>query len=204
MATRWVGRAPGRLDLMGGAAAGAGSLVLEATLREGIWATIELRDDLLVRVFGAGAERTEFSLDDLGEEPQLRDPAGAAIFLLKQWYPELVTRGSDIWIKSEFPPACRAGWSPSTAVAVMKTAARAYGVELDGVELATACQWVENALAGAACGGAGQASAAMGEEGCVLPVLCQPCIPGPPVRLPEELRLWGRSRLARRRSWLTS
>ena len=176
---------------MGGAAASAGSLVLEATLREGIWTTIELRDDPLVRVFGPGAGRAEFSLEDLGEAPQLRDPAGAAIFLLKQWYPDRVERGADIWIKSEFPPASSVGCSASTAVAVMKTAARAYGVDLDGVALATACQWVENALEGAACGGAEQASAAMGEAGCVLPVLCQPCIPAAAVTLPEELRLWG-------------
>ena len=42
---RFVGRAPGRLDLMGGSAAFAGGLVVETTILEGVWASLALRED---------------------------------------------------------------------------------------------------------------------------------------------------------------
>ena len=42
---RFVGRAPGRLDLMGGNANYTGGLVFEATTAEATWATVELRED---------------------------------------------------------------------------------------------------------------------------------------------------------------
>ena len=59
-----------------------------------------------------------------------------------------------------------------------------------GIELAEACQWVENVIAESACGIMDQAASVMGDEGCVLPLLCQPCVPRPLVKLPEGLRCW--------------
>ena len=48
---RFVGRAPGRLDLMGGNGNYSGGLVFEATTAEGTWATVELREDRQVLFF---------------------------------------------------------------------------------------------------------------------------------------------------------
>ena len=72
----------------------------------------------------------------------------------------------------------------------MKAAAGAYGIDLAGVELAEACQWVENVIAESACGIMDQITVVLGDEGCILPLLCQPCLPRPLVRLPEELACW--------------
>ncbi len=72
----------------------------------------------------------------------------------------------------------------------MKPAARAYDIDLSGIALAEACQWVENVIAESACGIMDQAAAVLGDEGYVLPLLCQPGQPRPLVRLPEELRCW--------------
>jgi L-arabinokinase len=77
--------------------------------------------------------------------------------------------------------------SAAVEVAVMKAASAAYGVPLAGVELAESCQWVENVIAESACGVMDQAASVLGDEGCVLPLLCQPCQPVPLVRLPEAL-----------------
>ena len=65
--------------------------------------------------------------------------------------------------------------SAAVEVAVMKPPPRAYGIALDGIELAEACQWVENVIAESACGIMDQAAAVLGDEGYVLPLLCQPC-----------------------------
>lgn len=72
----------------------------------------------------------------------------------------------------------------------MKAAVAAYGIDLRGIALAEACQWVENVIADSACGIMDQAASVLGEEGCVLPILCQPCQIMAPVVLPEELQLW--------------
>src|SRR5260370_35323843 len=83
---------------------------------------------------------------------------------------------------------CRS--SGAVEVAVMKRAARAYGIDLHGIELAEACQWVENVIAESACGIMDQAAAVLGDEGYVLPLLCQPCQCRPRVRLPADLCCW--------------
>src|ERR1035441_10264312 len=41
----FIGRSPGRLDLMGGNVDYTGGLVFQATIREATWAAVQLRDD---------------------------------------------------------------------------------------------------------------------------------------------------------------
>ncbi len=41
----YIGRSPGRLDLMGGNVDYTGGLVFEATIREATWAAVQLRTD---------------------------------------------------------------------------------------------------------------------------------------------------------------
>jgi galactokinase len=206
---RFVGRAPGRLDLMGGPGNNTGGMVFEATTAEATWATIELREDRRILFFNPGVREygwdvePEFLLDDLSSDERVRELAKAepgirwtayalgAFFLLKEWFPDRVTRGANIYIKSDIPMRKGAGSSAALEVAVMKTAAFAYGVELAGIELAVACQWVENIIAESACGVMDQIAVTLGEEGHLLPLVCQHCLPQPLVRLPHELELWG-------------
>ena len=206
---RFVGRVPGRIDLMGGNANYTGGLVLQATTSEGTWATVELRDDRQIAFFNpqmreiGQEDQAAFSIDDLTGAVRVRQLAGAApglrwtayvlgaFFLLKEWFPERVTRGANIHIKSEVPMRKGAGSSAALAVAVMKTAAFAYGVELAGIELAVACQWVESIIAESACGIMDAIAVVLGEQGCLLPVVCQPCLPQPLIPLPDELEIWG-------------
>jgi galactokinase len=206
---RFVGRAPGRLDLMGGNGNYTGGLVFEATTHEGTWATVELREDRQILFFNpqmrdiGWEDEVEFSLDDLSSDERVRQLVNAgpgirwtayvlgAFFLLKEWFPDRVTRGANIHIKSEVPMRKGAGSSAAVGVAAMKTAAFAYGVELAGIELAVACQWVESIIAESACGIMDQIAVALGEQGYLLPLVCQHCLPQPLVRLPDELAVWG-------------
>jgi L-arabinokinase len=81
--------------------------------------------------------------------------------------------------------------SAAVEVSVMKAAAAAIGVDMKGMELAQACQWVENTIAGAACGIMDQAAVITGKAGYVMPMVCQPCQVEELIKLPDDLRVWG-------------
>ena len=205
----WMGRAPGRLDLMGGNVDYTGGLVFQATIREATWAVVERREDDRILLHNPQVsergwrDSAEFSLASLttpeavraqvNRTPELRWTAYALgnFLLLKLRHPEQVTTGANVFIRSDVPLNKGVSSSAALEVAVMKTAARAYGIDLAGADLAGACQWVENVIAESACGIMDQMAVALGDEGSILPLLCQPCQPRPLVRLPEDLRCWG-------------
>jgi galactokinase len=147
-------------------------------------------------------ERVEFQMDCMADEATVRRMVNANpevrwtaytlgnFFMLAQRYPKAVKTGANVYLQSEVPLNKGVSSSAAVEVAVMKPAARAYGIDLHGIELAEACQWVENVIAESACGIMDQAAATLGDEDYVLPLLCQPCQPFPLVRLPEALHCW--------------
>ncbi len=193
---------------MGGNDDYTGGLVFEATIREATLAAVQLRPDRRLvfwnpQVKSRGwQDRVQFSIDDLMGDAEVRamvntDPARrwtayvlGLFHLLRKRSPEKINRGANVYIESNVPLNKGVSSSASIEVAVMKAAAGAYGVQLTGVELAEACQWAENVIAESACGIMDQITAVMGDEGCILPLLCQHCLPRPLVRLPEELQCW--------------
>lgn len=203
-----VGRAPGRLDLMGGNDDYTGGLVFEATIREATWAAAQAREDGKIVFLNpqmrerGWKERVEFSLDALtNDDAVLRlvdgDPEApwtAYVLGLFHWlrrrFPKEVRCGANVYIASEVPLNKGVSSSAAVEVAVMKSAARCYGLDLKGVELAEACQWVENVFARSACGIMDQITSVLGDEGYILPLVCQPCIPEALIRLPEALQCW--------------
>jgi galactokinase len=205
----WVARAPGRLDVMGGNVDYTGGLVLQSLLREAVWVAVQPRTDDLIRILNPGAvrfgweQRFELCLSDLGDPDSLRAFCEqressrwgcyvlGALYFLKMAYGWGSDGGADLFIASDLPPNKGVSSSAALEVATLKAASAAWGVRLDGVALATAGQWVENVVAGAACGIMDQAAIVLGVEGHLLPLLCQPCRPCPAVTLPAGLRLWG-------------
>jgi galactokinase len=204
----FIGRCPGRLDLMGGNVDYTGGLVFEATIREATWGAVQLRDDRRVVFWDpqmaerGWQDKVEFEFDALTDvaavrrmvnaDPRVRWTAYALgnFFLLAQRYPHAVKTGANVYLQSEVPLNKGVSSSAAVEIAVMKPAALAYGIDLNGIELAEACQWVENVIAESACGIMDQAAATLGDEDYVLPLLCQPCQPFPLVRLPEALHCW--------------
>jgi galactokinase len=204
----YIGRAPGRLDLMGGNVDYTGGLVFQATIREATWAAAQRRDDSrIVFLNPQMRERgwrdcVEFDFNALTDDASVRalvnrDPAVrwtayvlGTFYLLRRRFPDRVTNGANVYLESEVPLNRGVSSSAAVEVAVMKAAARAYGIDFYGIELAEACQWVENVIAESACGIMDQAASVLGDEGYVLPLLCQPCAPRPLVKLPESLQCW--------------
>ncbi len=205
----YISRAPGRLDLMGGNVDYTGGLVFQATIREATWAAVQRRsDDRIVflnpQMRAEGwMERVEFALASLADEVMARQQVNqspevrwtayvAGVFhLLRKKYPAQVKTGASVYLESDVPLNKGVSSSAAVEVSVMKAAAAAYGVELAGVELAEMCQWVENVIAESACGIMDQAASVLGDEGHILPLLCQPCTPYRLMALPKGLRCWG-------------
>ena len=204
----YISRAPGRLDLMGGNVDYTGGLVFQSTIKEATWAAAQLRNDRNIFFWNpqmsaeGWQERVEIELDELTTEEAVKSLVNAsaeirwtsyvlgAFFLLQQRHPEKVQTGSSIYIESEVPLNKGVSSSAAVEVAVMKAAAACYGIDLHGIELAEACQWVENVIADSACGIMDQAASVLGDVDHVLPLLCQPCLPRALVKLPAGLRCW--------------
>jgi galactokinase len=205
----YICRAPGRLDLMGGNVDYTGGLVFQATIREATWAAAQGRDDGRIIFWNPQMQREgwrdqiEFELAALTDEDAVRKMVNSSpqtrwtayvlgvFYLLRLRYPQHVSAGSSVYIESEVPLNKGVSSSAAIEVAVMKAASAAYGIPLAGVELAELCQWVENVIAESACGIMDQAASVLGDEGYVLPLMCQPCSPKPLVKLPAGVRCWG-------------
>jgi galactokinase len=205
----YIGRAPGRMDLMGGNVDYTGGLVFEMTIREATWAAAQLRKDNRIvfrnpQMQGHGwRAEVEFRLEDMDDEatvrslvnesPDVRWTAyvlGVFCFLRKR-FPAETRTGINVYVESDVPLNKGVSSSAAVEVAAMKTAGHAYGIDLKGIELALACQWAENTIAESACGIMDQAAIVLGREGSCLPLLCQPCTPFPPLMMPPDLTVWG-------------
>ena len=205
----YIARSPGRLDLMGGNDDYTGGMVFESTIREATWAAAQPRTDRMIELVNPQMRDhgwqavVRFRLDDLMDADVVRalvnrDPAVrwtayvlGLFYWLGQNYSSRITGGMTVLVQSDVPLNKGVSSSAAVEVSVMKAAAKAYGVDLCGVELAEGCQWVENVIADSACGVMDQIAVVLGEEGYVLPLVCQTCVPLPLVRLPAGLTCWG-------------
>jgi len=204
-----IARAPGRLDLMGGNDDYTGGLVFESTIREATYAAAQLRGDRSVQlknktVSDAGWKGAiNISLDELKDEHKVKEfvnqssdirwtayVLGNIHFLLKK-FPHKINVGVSIYMESTVPLNRGVSSSAAIEVAVMKSCAAVYGIDLKGIELALACQWVENVICDSACGIMDQIAVVSGKAGYVLPLVCQPCIPEELIQLPGPLAVWG-------------
>jgi galactokinase len=185
---------------MGGNADYTGGLVFQATIREATYASVQLRSDDTILLVNpqmreqGWADRVEFHLSALTSDDAVRalvagTPWTAYVLgvfhCLRRRYS--IAAGATVHIESEVPLNKGVSSSAAVEVAVMKAAVAAYGIALEGIPLAEACQWVENVIAQSPCGIMDQAAVVLGEEDHVMPLLCQPCCPYPLVRLPEGL-----------------
>jgi galactokinase len=211
-----VARAPGRLDFMGGNVDYTGGMVLQSLLREAIWVAAQPRDDNVICILNPGAAQfgwqsyVEFRSGDVDDPQQLnaliRENEDSrwtgyvlgALCFLRTRYADADVQGMNLLIASDLPPNKGVSSSAALEIATLKAAAAACGRTLDGIALATAGQWVENVVVGAACGIMDQAAIVLGKKDQLLPLLCQPCQPFPPVTLPAGIRIWGIDSLAPR------
>ena len=207
-------RAPGRLDVMGGIADYSGSLVLQMPIAEATLAAIQKSDDgrIVIVSLHRGATRYstfEMTLADLANNREPADYESIRNFFLrsgsKSWarYTAgifFVLRrelgidfraGARILIRSRVPVGKGVSSSAALEVAVMQAVCAAYEIEIEPRELAMLCQRVENSIASAACGVMDQITAHCGVKNALVSLLCQPAEIGEPLKIPDEIELWG-------------
>ena len=208
----WAARAPGRLDVMGGIADYSGSLVAEMTIGQaavvGAQGGGTKDNSVVVRTANAGDEGltaevvipAEIFTNPVSLLKFLREsPAGArwagyvagcfALLRAEGLIPRKV--GGRLFLWSNVPLGAGVSSSAAIEVASMRALCAAFGVEMDGLALARLCQRVENDVMDAPCGIMDQVTAAFGEAGKLLLLLCQPHQVQGTVALPAGWSVFG-------------
>lgn len=211
----YIGRAPGRLDLMGGIADYSGSLVLELPLAVATWVAIQPTDEPVVTLFstsietGSGASLVSLPLAALQLDGDSQDystihaqltadPERAwsayvlgVLVLLQRERGLRLDRGLRLFVYSEVPAGKGVSSSAALEVATMQAVNTLFDLQIGGREMAILCQRVENLIVGAPCGVMDQMTAACGSQDTLLALLCQPAELQENVVLPAEVEVWG-------------
>ena len=213
-AALYVARAPGRLDVMGGIADYSGSLVLQLPLEVATTAVLQAIDDPVIEIESMrDGERSRFvSPASALTRGALRDPAALARWFTErphdQWAAyvmgvahrcliardgrdEMELGGFRLLIESDVPEGKGVSSSAALEVACLSVIAARYGVELSGEEIALACQWAENHIAGAPCGIMDQMTSVLGQRDRLLRLHCQPALVEGHVDIPRGFRFYG-------------
>jgi galactokinase len=215
-----VARAPGRLDVMGGIADYSGSLVLEWPLADATVVAaqknIAAQKNVVGRVLSDPPDQPTITIVsghrvarvplsallsleyEAAREWFAQEPAqhwsayvaGAFIVLARELKIEF-SSGARLLVMSTVPEGKGISSSAALEVAAMTAICAAYGVSVEPRQLALLCQKVENLIAGAPCGVMDQMTAALGESGHLLALLCQPAEVCGRLALPPGLGLWG-------------
>ena len=205
-----VARAPGRLDVMGGIADYSGSMVLQMPIREACFAAAQaLPGTTALKVVSEPGRSFECELTELlpGGQPLEyvdaraffagRDATWAAyvlgaVVVLARECGATFGSGAVVYVKSDVPEGKGVSSSAAVEVSSFLAVAAAFGATYgDGRELAILCQKVENLVVGAPCGVMDQMACALGEEGKLLQLLCQPAEVLGQVTIHEGIRVWG-------------
>lgn len=210
---RVIGRAPGRLDVMGGIADYSGALVLQLPLAEAAYALVQTRcDGQVVVISGATNDLAGIHLVDMPIAEIYRyiadttvlhhmltanpDTAWASYLLgvvaiVARQANVFLYDGITIVIDSQVPLGKGVSSSAAIEVATMRALLALVGYEIDGRTLAIWSQMVENHIVGAPCGIMDQMTSACGVANQLLALRCQPAELLKPVALPDSLHVWG-------------
>lgn len=211
-----VGRAPARIDCMGGIADYSGSVVFEGPLREAAVVAFQQRDDALLRALSISSDRDDpprraehdlrafrargGRMKDYAEVGALlaRDAGAAwaanmfgAVAVMENEGLHRFERGANVLLYRDLPLGAGVGSSAAMQVAAMFAIVAAAGIDLPGLRLAALAQTVENRVVGAPCGIMDQVTSALGEAGRLLALRCQPCEVLGQHELPEGVKVFG-------------
>jgi L-arabinokinase len=211
----YVGRAPGRLDLMGGIADYSGSLVLELPLAMATWVAIQSMDEPQVTLYstsieaGSGESLVSLPLAALQLDSDAQDYSAihaqltadperawiayvlGVLALLQRERGLVLDKGLRLFVHSAVPAGKGVSSSAALEVATMQAVNTLFNLQIGGREMAILCQRVENLIVGAPCGVMDQMTAACGVQDTLLALLCQPAELQENVVLPSEVEVWG-------------
>lgn len=193
---RFTASAPGILDIMGGSADYAGSLVLQMPIRQRNHVTIARRDDGAIRIQTGANPKNPPTKIVSSELPKPGSPADwvayvkGCLWMLRQ-EKGVEIAGADIWVDLQVAAGKGVASSSALSVAMFRALAQAYSLAFEGNELPILVQKVERLIAGAPCQFTAPLACHFGELGKVLPILCQPDHISDPFPIPEGLHFVG-------------
>ena len=211
----YIGRAPGRLDVMGGIADYSGSLVLQLPIQDATIVGLQRSNDPMLRVVSGGADENarlpdlEIHVSDLISQGEpitydsarsffAKDPGAAwgsyvlGVFLVLMREKRMTLEsGARLLVSSDVPEGKGVSSSAALEVATMMAVCAAYDIELEPREMALLCQKVENLVVGSPCGVMDQMTAVCGEPDRLMALLCQPAELRGTVALPDDTAVWG-------------
>jgi len=207
-----VARAPGRLDVMGGIADYSGSLVLEMPLACATFAVAQAQRERRLDIRSLRGDRVhafEIALDAMLADEMHTADALAAWFAERpadRWAAYVVgavyrcltlagiarpPHGLRLLIRSEVPEGKGVSSSAALEVAAMAATAACFDVRMSATDIASACQWAENHIAGAPCGVMDQMTSALGRRDRLLRLRCQPATVEGYVAVPAGFQFYG-------------
>lgn len=210
----YAGRAPGRLDVMGGIADYSGATVLQLPLSCRTTVMVQRqaahRCDI-VTGRGGGWESFSMDLEPLTTGALSHPQALAAWFAARdddRWAAYVIgvvqrclnsasrreagaSPGFRILIDSDVPEGKGVSSSAALEVASMAAVAESCGLDVPAQQMAADCQWVENYIVGAPCGIMDQMTSACGRSDRLLRLRCQPGTIEGYVEIPSGYRFYG-------------
>jgi galactokinase len=211
----FVARAPGRLDVMGGIADYSGSLVLQLPIQQAALVAVQFDGSQSLQIVSLGNREngratSAFSLP-LGEIVPHGKPVEysvardhfrrnaeqhwaayvAGVLLVLMHESHRTFSGTRILLDSHVPEGKGVSSSAAIELATMQAVCAALGITLEPRMAALLCQKVENLVVGAPCGVMDQMTAACGEQGRLLRLLCQPANLEGTLAIPNEIAFWG-------------
>ena len=195
-----VARAPGRFDVLGGIADYAGGLVLGLPIRAAVLAAAQVADDgQVIAVSGArhlaiaAADLVESSLADLSRRFSGRDAWAAYVLgpvALLAREEGLPVPGLRLVLSSSVSEGKGLGSSAAVEIAAAQAVSGALGLSLEPRSIALLAQRAEQLFAGAPCGVMDQMTAACGEAGRLLALICRPAEVVGSYPLPPGTAVW--------------
>jgi len=207
---KFIGSAPGRLDVMGGISDYSGALVLQMPLSQTTEVEIEENSGEYLTIASSQGQNLlgEFEINwsklkllisdsELFRKEVLAQKNGKwAIYPLACFAVISREKGIDlpncqISIQSTVPLGKGVSSSAAIEVATIRAIAKMKNLVFKDTELAVLAQMAENQFVGAPCGLMDQLASAYGENGKLLPILCQPDVLSSGLAIPEGLSFYG-------------
>jgi len=196
-----VARAPGRFDVLGGIADYSGALVLELPIASAVLVAAQVAYDGRVIAVSGGRRITVTSTDlleappdDLARRFAGRDAWAAYVLgpvALLAREQRLALTGLRLLVSSSVPERKGLGSSSAVEIAALQAVTGAFECPVEPRRLALLAQRAEQLVAGAPCGPMDQMTAACGEAGQLLVLLCRPAEVLGSLPLPSPLTVWG-------------
>lgn len=160
-----ITHAPGRVNLIGDHTDYNDGFVLPAAINFGTDISASKRDDRTVCVYAHDCDEQTvgFSLDDIQFDPQRMwvNYVSGTLKVLMDSFPEI--KGANLVVSGNVPQGAGLSSSASFEIAILKTYAQLYDLELSGIEAALKGQKAENTFVGCNCGIMDQLISAMGQ-----------------------------------------